>query len=97
MRQMLPQELVLLQKKAMLLDQFAARFPTEESCTDYFRSVRERVGVTCAHCKGKRHKWVAYRKCFLISLPTDVSLFLRGILLASFHFLYFVVVINGFI
>ena len=39
----------------IILDQFAARFPTEESCTDYFRSVRERVGVTCAHCKGKRH------------------------------------------
>ena len=64
MSQELPQEPVLLHKKTMLLDQFAARFPTEESCTDYFLSVRERVGVTCAHCKGKRHKWVAYRRCF---------------------------------
>ena len=64
MRQVLPQEPLLLHKKSMLLDQFAARFPTEESCMDYFRSVRERVGVTCAHCKGKRHKWVAYRRCF---------------------------------
>lgn len=64
MSQVLLQESVLLHKKAMLLDLFATRFPTEESCMNYFRSVREHVGVTCAHCKGKRHKWVAYRKCF---------------------------------
>lgn len=55
---------VFLHKKAMLLDQFATRFPTEESCTDFFRSVREHIGVTCSHCKGKSHKWIANRKCF---------------------------------
>ena len=48
----------------MRLDQFEQRFPNEESCIGYFRSVRESVGIKCGHCGGARHKWVAYRKCF---------------------------------
>ncbi len=64
MQQISHQKPVPLCKKAMLLDQFATRFPTEDACIDYFRSVRECVGVTCAHCRSKRHKWVSYRKCF---------------------------------
>ena len=51
-------------EKAMLLNQFDSRFPTEESCEAYFRSVREEVGVTCRSCQSKEHKWIAGRKCF---------------------------------
>ena len=50
--------------KKMLLNQFDSRFPTEESCEAYFKSVREAVGVTCRRCQSKEHKWVAGRKCF---------------------------------
>ena len=59
MQQISHQKPVPLCKKAMLLDQFATRFPTEDACIDYFKSVRECVGVTCAHCRSKRHKWVS--------------------------------------
>lgn len=51
-------------EKEMLLNQFDSRFPTEESCEAYFRSVREEVGVTCRSCQSKEHKWIAGRKCF---------------------------------
>ena len=51
-------------EKAMLLNQFDSRFPTEESCEAYFRSGRDEVGVTCRSCQSKEHKWIAGRKCF---------------------------------
>ena len=48
----------------MLLNQFDSRFPTEESCETYFKSVREAAGVTCKHCQSDKYKWIAARKCF---------------------------------
>lgn len=53
-------------EKEMLLNQFDSRFPTEESCEAYFRSVREEVGVTCRSCQSKEHKWIAGRKVFRV-------------------------------
>lgn len=48
----------------MLLNRFDQRFPDEGTCMEYFKSVREEVGVTCKSCGGMNHKWIASRNSF---------------------------------
>lgn len=48
----------------MLLHQFHSRFPTEEACIEYFKTVRMQQGVPCPECKGITHKWLSGRKVF---------------------------------
>lgn len=49
----------------MLLKDFFQIFPDEESCIDYFRQIREDVGITCSKCGYTAHKWLDGRKAFL--------------------------------
>lgn len=46
----------------MILSQFEGRFPTEESCKDYFRDVRLRQGVICPKCGATTRKWLQGRQ-----------------------------------
>ena len=39
----------------MLLKDFFQIFPDEESCIDYFRQIREEVGITCPKCGYTEH------------------------------------------
>lgn len=48
----------------MLLHQFHSRFPTEEACIEYFKTVHMQQGVPCPECKGITHKWLSGRKVF---------------------------------
>ena len=48
----------------MLLKDFFQIFPDEESCIDYFRQIREDVGITCPKCGYTDHKWSDGRKAF---------------------------------
>lgn len=48
----------------MILSQFEGRFPTEESCKDYFRDVRLRQGVICPKCGATTRKWLQGRQSF---------------------------------
>lgn len=48
----------------MLLKDFFQIFPDEESCIDYFRQIREEVGITCPKCGYTEHKWLDGRKAF---------------------------------
>ncbi len=48
----------------MLLKDFFQIFPDEESCIDYFRQIREDVGITCPKCGYTEHKWLDGRKVF---------------------------------
>ena len=41
-----------------LLKDFFQIFPDEESCIDYFRQIREDVGITCPKCGYTEHKWL---------------------------------------
>jgi hypothetical protein len=45
----------------MTLNEFNEIFPTNESCLADFRQRREILGITCAKCNGKNHKWLANR------------------------------------
>ena len=38
--------------------EFAEQFPNEESCKEHFRSLREKQGVICKRCKGKKNYWL---------------------------------------
>lgn len=55
---------VILQKKAMLLDQFGIRFPNDDACRAYFREVRSAQGVTCTRCGKITRKWVNGKNAF---------------------------------
>lgn len=46
----------------MLLKNFFQKFSNKESCTDYFRTVRQEVGIVCPECGGRDHKWLDGRK-----------------------------------
>lgn len=48
----------------MLLHQFHSRFPTEDTCIEYFKTVRMQQGVSCPECKAITHKWLSDRKVF---------------------------------
>lgn len=41
----------------MNLFNFIESYPDEESCKLKFKSIRDKEGVVCAHCKGKEHYW----------------------------------------
>ncbi len=42
----------------MNLLQFMEDYPTEESCKDHFRKQRDKEGVKCKQCGGKKHYWL---------------------------------------
>lgn len=48
----------------MLLRQFDNRFPSEDSCVDYFKEIRLQYGVTCSECGEVSRKWLKGRKVF---------------------------------
>ena len=48
----------------MLLSQFDTRFPTEDSCIDYFKDIRQQYGVNCPDCGNVTRKWLKGRKAF---------------------------------
>lgn len=48
----------------MLLNQFYSKFPTEEACIDYFKSIRMQQGVVCPCCKNVTDKWLEGRNAF---------------------------------
>lgn len=37
--------------------EFSLIFPDEQACMDHFKSVREKMGITCSKCQGKEHSW----------------------------------------
>lgn len=39
--------------------EFFNLFKTESDCQIYLKSVRDKVGVTCKKCQGKKHWWLA--------------------------------------
>ena len=48
----------------MNLLSFIQQFPGETDCLEYFRSVREKVGVTCTKCGNKQHQWLSGKSYF---------------------------------
>lgn len=48
----------------MLLFQFEKRFPTEESCAEYFKEVRQANGVQCPNCQDITDKWMDGKRMF---------------------------------
>ena len=42
----------------MSLLSFIQQFPRETDCLEYFRSVREKAGITCVKCGSKNHYWL---------------------------------------
>lgn len=42
----------------MNLLNFISQFPDEDSCKLKYKEVRDRVGVICAKCKSKKHRWI---------------------------------------
>jgi transposase-like protein len=41
----------------MTATEFDKLFPDEIACRDYWRSIREKAGITCSKCKSKEHYW----------------------------------------
>ncbi len=41
----------------MALLRFMEQFPDEDSCRSHLREVREKRGVVCKKCTGKKHYW----------------------------------------
>lgn len=50
--------------EAMLLNQFDKRFPTEESCIDYFRIIKEPLLPKCPKCGCISYNWVKGKQAF---------------------------------
>lgn len=48
----------------MLLNQFDKRFPTEESCIDYFRIIKEPLLPRCLQCGCTSYHWVKGKQAF---------------------------------
>ena len=48
----------------MLLSQFEYRFPTEESCVEYFREVRVKFLGKCPKCGHEEYYWLSGKKTF---------------------------------
>ena len=46
----------------MTLLEFSKKFPTEKSCRLHFKSVRDKYGVVCKHCKCTDHYWLQYKE-----------------------------------
>jgi len=42
----------------MNIIKFAEDYPTEESCREHFRGVREKKGIICEHCQSTKHYWL---------------------------------------
>ena len=39
--------------------EFVEKFKDELTCKAYLRDIRLKEGVTCKHCGGKKHYWLA--------------------------------------
>ncbi len=48
----------------MLLKDFFARFPDEDSCISYFRDLRLQIGIKCSKCGCTDHSWLDSRKSY---------------------------------
>lgn len=48
----------------MILSQFDKRFPTEDSCIEYFKEIRLQNGIKCPECGEETRKWLKGRKAF---------------------------------
>lgn len=42
----------------MSILEFAEQFPNEQVCREHFRSIREKEGLVCKKCGGKKHYWL---------------------------------------
>ena len=42
----------------MTILKFAEEFPDEKSCRAHMRKAREKEGIVCKKCKGKKHYWL---------------------------------------
>jgi len=47
--------------------EFVDKFKDELSCKAYLRDIRQKEGVTCKHCGGKKHYWLAAKWQFQCS------------------------------
>lgn len=43
----------------MTILEFIKDFPDEKSCRIHFKQTREKQGVVCKHCEGKKHYWLS--------------------------------------
>lgn len=48
----------------MNLFDFSERFPTEQDCITYLKTVREKLGVICSKCKNTDHYWKKDKQSF---------------------------------
>jgi len=48
----------------MLLSQFEYRFPTEDSCIDYFKDVRSKALGACPKCGHTEYYWLRGKQAF---------------------------------
>ena len=48
----------------MKLIEFMEKYPTEESCKQELRKLRERKGIVCPVCGGIHHYWKGDKECF---------------------------------
>ena len=69
----------------MLLKDFFQIFPEEESCIDYFRQIREDVGITCPKCGYTEHKWLDGRKAFQCKTCGCRTLLTKGTVMERSH------------
>ena len=42
----------------MTILKFVEQFPDEKSCRDHMRKAREKEGIVCKRCRGKKHYWL---------------------------------------
>lgn len=51
----------------MNIIKFVEEFPTEKSCRDHFKAVREKEGIVCKKCKGTKHYWLKAKEMWQCS------------------------------
>lgn len=71
--------------KIMLLKDFFYRFRTEADCVEYFKTMRQSVGIVCPKCGCKEHKWIDSRKVFQCNHCGNWTSLTQGTVMSKSH------------
>lgn len=69
----------------MLLKEFFGRFKNETDCVEYFKTVRQTVGMTCQKCGCTEHKWIESRKVFQCKHCGNWTSLTQGTVMSKSH------------
>jgi len=67
----------------MTISKFYSLFPTEISCREYLRQMRETQGITCKKCSGEKHFWLRRKEQWQCSKCNFRTTLLSGTLFES--------------